>query len=86
MSLTRVQVLLKMGYKVIEEQEIESVHQGGFTMIDMVFKFGSEGKGRLEKCEWKGAEQQDSCLLENRIFEIEVKEELHIFILTRSVL
>ena len=54
MSLTRVQVLQKMGYKVIEEQEIESVHSGGFTMIDTVFKFGSKGKGRPEKCEWKG--------------------------------
>ena len=80
------------------EQEIESVHWGGFTMIDTVFKFGSKGKGRPEKCEWKGGgvkgmkffffllEQQDSCLLENRIFEIEVKEELHLFILTGSVL
>ena len=23
-------------------------------MIDVVFKFGSEGKGRPEKCEWEG--------------------------------
>ena len=70
-------------------------------MIDVVFKFGSEGKGRPEKCEWEGGrvkgmkvffffffklEQQGSCLLENRLFEIEIKERLHLFILTKSVL
>ena len=39
MNLTRVQVLLKMYYRVREEQGIEIVHQGGSTMIEVEFKF-----------------------------------------------